>query len=233
MTNKREQPMKIVGFMPHWMNYSTAEDTLPLKGLQRLGGRYLINYSLHLLNSSELIDETVVFSSTPAILDYIEPKLEYTFSKRPRFLDDNDISIEQIIDEFIKKTDADIIVLLHPKSPFLQISTLNECIEAVRSGRHDSAFTAYQFKKFAWFKGAPLNYSLSLPTPNLRDIEPITIEQSSLYVFSRQEFLGRHKRIGSAPFIKLINHFEGHEVNEPEDLEIAELIVNSGMFSEI
>lgn len=225
--------MKIVGLMPYWMNYSASENLPRQKGLQRAGGRYLINYSLHLLNSSARIDETVVFASSPSILEYIEPKLEYTFCERPRFLDDDDISIDQIIEEFIKTVDADIFVLLHPKSPFLQINTLSECIEAVCSGRYDSAFTAYQFKKFAWFKGRPLNYSLSFPTPNLRDIEPITIEQSSLYVFSRKAFLNGHKRIGSTPFIKFINHFEGHEVSEPEDFEIAELIVNSGMFREI
>lgn len=225
--------MKIVGFMPHWMNYSSDEQPLAKKGLQRLGGRYLINYSLHLLNESNLIDETTIFASEPTVLEYLEPKLEYTFCKRPRYLDDNGIAIEQIIGEFLKKSDADIIVLLHPNSPFLQIETLNDCIEAVRSGAYDSAFTAYQFKKFAWFQNAPLNYSLSAPTPSLRDIEPVTIEQSSLYVFSRKTFLERNKRIGSNPFIKFINHFEGHEVNEPKDLEIAELIVNSGMFSEI
>jgi len=28
----------------------------------------------------------------------------------------------------------------------------------------------------------------------------------------------------------IINHFEGHEINEQKDFEIAELIVNSGMF---
>jgi len=32
--------------------------------------------------------------------------------------------------------------------------------------------------------------------------------------------------------MKKINHFEGHEINREEDFEIAELIVNSGMYSE-
>lgn len=223
--------MKIVGFMPYWMDY--LPEAKSKKGLQKLGGRHLLNYTLSLLNQSKLINETVIYSSNPQILDFIEPDLEYSFLKRPDFLDDPEISIEQIISEFLKKTDADVIVLLHPNSPFLQLSSLNECVEAVSSGQYGSAFTAYKFKKFAWFKGEPLNYSLKEQTPSLTEITPVIIEQSSLYAFSRKTFIENNKRVSSEPFIKFINHFEGHEVHEPEDIEIAELIVNSGMFTEI
>ena len=220
--------MKIVGFIPYWLNYKSEQDD----NLKKLSGRHLINYSLNLLNKIDYIDDTVIFASNPKILDYIEDDLEYTFLKRPDYLDKNDITIEDIITEFLKKNDADIIVLLHPNSPFLQTETVSECIEKVKSGKYDSAFTAYEYHKFAWFKGKPLNYSLAEETPKVQDIEPIILEQASLYVFTKEMFVKESKRIGKHVFIKNINHFEGHDVNEPEDFEIAELIVNSGMYKE-
>ncbi len=220
--------MKIIGFIPYWLNYKSEQDN----NLKKLSGRHLINYSLNLLNKIDYIDDIVIFASNPKILEYIESDLEYSFLKRPDYLDQDDITIEDIISEFLKKSDADIIVLLHPNSPFLQFDTVSECIEKVRSGNYDSAFTAYEYHKFAWFKGEPLNYSLNEATPKQQDIEPVIIEQASLYVFTKEMFMKESKRIGKHVFIKNINHFEGHDVNEPEDFEIAELIVNSGMYKD-
>ncbi len=220
--------MKIVGFIPYWLDYKGEQNN----NLKKLAGRHLINYSISLLNKIDYIDDITIFASNPKILEYIEDDLEYSFLKRADYLDQNNITIEEIISEFLKKSDADIIVLLHPNSPFLQLDTVSECIEKVKSGKYDSAFTAYEYHKFAWFKGKPLNYSLSDATPKLQDIEPVILEQASLYVFTKELFMKQSKRIGEHVFIKNINHFEGHDVNEPEDFEIAELIVNSGMYKE-
>ena len=225
--------MKVVAMMPYWKGYYADSAASASLGMRRLGGRHLLNYSLQLLNRSSLLDDIVIFTSDAEIAEYIEPKLNYRIMERPAYLDDLNIRIEQIIDEFLQRTDADIIVLLHPTSPFLKKSTLDECIESVRSGTYDSAFTAYSFKKFAWYRGRPLNYRLDTPTPHRREIEPIIVEQSSLYVFSRATFLEAKKRVGGKVHIQYVDHFEGHEITVSEDFDLAELIVNSGMFSEM
>lgn len=223
--------MKIVGFIPYWLDYNPTTQKVN-KNQRKLAGRHLINYSLALLNRIALIDDIVIFASNPKVLDYIDNDIDYSFVKRPEYLDQDDITIEEIISEFLKKSDADVIVLLHPNSPFLQLKTVSTCIDKVRSGEYDSAFTAYNYRKFAWFNGEPLNYSLSEATPKLTEIKPVIIEQASLYVFTRKLFIEKSRRIGENYFIKEIDHFEGHDVNEPVDFEIAELIVNSGMFKE-
>ena len=51
-----------------------------------------------------------------------------------------------------------------------------------------------------------------------------------LYVIEKKAFKKRISRVGKKPFIKIIDQFEGHEINETRDFEVAELIVNSGMF---
>jgi CMP-N-acetylneuraminic acid synthetase len=84
-----------------------------------------------------------------------------------------------------------------------------------------------------WYQGKPLNYSLTEPTPKPQDIPPVIFEQSSLYVFSKASYIKNRKRIGDTPFIKYVDHFEGHEISIDEDFKIAELIVNSGMYTEL
>jgi len=225
--------MKIVGLIPYWLDYEIVEKQQVHKNLKKLGGSYLINYSLNSLNRTPSVDSTYVFASNKKILNYIEADKELHFLERPVSLDSNNVSIEDIIDSFLEKIDTDVIVMMHPNTPFLQSSTIQECIDSVCSKSYDSAFTAFQHKKLAWFDGKPLNYSLSEPTPHLSKLEPVVIEQSALYVFSKESYLDSRSRIGKKPFMKIINHFEGHEINEIEDYQVAELIVNSGMYSEL
>ena len=110
---------------------------------------------------------------------------------------------------------------------------MDECVLKVNSGDYDSAFTAFKFQKFAWFKNSPINYNLSLKTPHPFEIEPVIIEHASLYVFKKEQFLKTNKRIAENHFIKFINQFEGHDINTDESFEIAELIVDSGMFNHV
>jgi CMP-N-acetylneuraminic acid synthetase len=216
--------MKIVGLIPVWMEYPNSRDLI------KLGNHYLIEYSIRLLNKEAKVTDTVIFSSNPKIIDYINPEFDISHLMRPPELDREDVTIEDIVEEFFKSTDADILVYLHPANPFLKYSTLHDCIEKVASGEYDSAFTAYNMKKLAWYRNKPLNFDKSLKTPKLKEVEPVVLEQSLLYVITKDMFKKNGYRVGEHPYTRYINQYEGHEVNDPEDLEIAELIVNAGMF---
>ncbi len=216
--------MKTVGLIPFWFNNGKSRD------IKKLAGKYLIEYTISLLNSSELIDETIIYASNKKILDYIDPELKVNYLQRDIELDREDILIEDIIESFFKDYLAQTVVLLHPYSPFLTKETLNRCITKVKSGEYDSAFTAIETRKFSWYKNRPLNFDRTKKSPKLKDLEPIISEQGLLYIIPRDTFFKYRSRVGRSPYMHIINHFEGHEVNEPKDFEIAELIVNSGMF---
>lgn len=206
-------------------------DRVPFKNIKNLGGTPLVNYTLRTLNKVSSINEISLFASESSICKYIQHGLKYKFVKRPDTLDMQETSIQDIIREFLKINDAETIVLFHITSPFVRPETIAECIEKVNSGEYESAFTAYEVRKFCWFQGNPLNYSFDKPTPRTQDIDPIIIEQSSLYVFKREIFERTGQRICSKPYIKSIDHFEGHDIDTPEDFRVAELIVNTGLFT--
>jgi CMP-N-acetylneuraminic acid synthetase len=216
--------MKTVALIPFWFNNGKSRD------LTKLAGKYLIEYSISLLNSSKLIDSTIIYSSNEDILKYIDSELKIEYLQRPNILDNQNILIEDIIESFFKEYKTDIVVLLHPYSPFLTKNTLNSCIKKVQSKEYDSAFTAIETKKFTWYQGTPLNFKRGNKSPKLKSLEATISEQGLLYVISKESFLKQKSRIGFKPYMQIINHFEGHEINETKDFEIAELIINSGMF---
>lgn len=218
--------MRIVGIIPAML----GTDKVPFQNIKELGGIPLVNYTVRTMNKVNVIDDIVIFASEPSICDYIFQGLKYKYLERPGYLDDREAKTQDIITEFLKRDDADIIVLCHIISPFLKPETITECIEKVKSGENNSAFTAVEIKKFCWFKGKPLNYSLSVPTPRTQDIEPLIAEQGHLYVFRREIFEKTGQRIDHNPHIKIIDHFEAHEISSLEDFKVAELIVNTGFF---
>ena len=216
--------MKTVGLIPFWFNNGNSRD------IKKLAGKHLIEYTVSLLNSSDLIDETIIYASNKKILDYIDPELNVNYLQRAIELDSKEVLIEDIIESFFQDCSVQTIVLLHPYSPFLTKETLNKCITQVQSKTHDSAFTAIETKKFTWYKNTPLNFDRDKKSPKLQNLESIISEQGLLYVIQRDTFFKHKSRVGEHPYMHIINHFEGHEINEQKDFEIAELIVNSGMF---
>jgi CMP-N-acetylneuraminic acid synthetase len=221
--------MKIVALIPFWSDYKTSFDGIVCRPLVSIGGRSLINRTVEMINRINSIEEVIVFASNDKILDYFDDKAQYRFLKRDKRLDFDDISIEDIIENFLLNSDADIIVLIHPKSPFIKPETIQDCIDKVSSSDFDSAFVANSVRKHAWFKGKPLNYSRNSDTPLLSDIDPILVETSSVYVFTRELFDSERHRIGEKPYVKEVGHFEGLEIEREDDFEMAELIINSGL----
>lgn len=212
----------VVGFVPSKLN----SKRLPRKNILPLGGRPLINWVLETLSTSK-VDESIVYAADREVQTYIEPDLPYRFVSRPHWLDSDEATVQDFVGSFLDQVDAEVVVLLHATSPFIKTSTVNACVDAVLSGSHASAFTALELQRFAWFRGRPLNYSPELPTPRTQDLESVLIEQSGLYVFTRELFEATGQRIAGDPYIHPIDTFEGHDIDTPDELELAELILSA------
>ena len=215
--------MKVVAFAPSRLN----SQRVPRKNIKMLGRTYLVNYALRAMNVVNSVDDVVMFAAEPSICDYIDDGIKYRYLKRPEFLDTKEAKVQDLMREFLKLDNSEIIVMFHITSPFLRPKTIDECIGKVRSGEYESAFTALRINKRCWFKGRPLNYNIKYS--NKQTIEPVIVEHS-LYVFKRNVFEATSQRISSNSYIKIVDSLEGHDIDTPEDFKIAELIVNTGLF---
>jgi len=199
---------------------------LPKKNLLPLGNKPLFSWVVKAIMESGVADRISLFSSTRDFFDTLTLKDDrILWVQRAASLDGDETSITEVIRAFCLQSTADIIVLAHATSPFLRPSTIRECVEAVTSGEFDSAFAAVRMQKFSWFHGQPVNYSLDEPLPRTQDLEPLFVEQSGLYVFSRQNFLATNQRIGFHPKIVEVDSLESVDIDEPNDLELAEVLV--------
>jgi CMP-N-acetylneuraminic acid synthetase len=220
--------MRVVAMIPYWSGYKFPEDSIEQRDTVMLGGKALINYTIRIANQAELIDEVCIYASDNRVLASLEDRAKCEFRFRDSSLDGQGVPIESIIHSFFGASDADIVVMMHPRTPFLKASTVFTCINRVVKGQNDSAFVATWERKLAWFRGRRLNYSTETVTPSLSDIEPVLLECSSVYVVDRNSFEKSGRRIGNDPYIHQVGHFEGFEIDSLDDFKIAELLVNSG-----
>jgi CMP-N-acetylneuraminic acid synthetase len=221
--------MKIIALIPYWSDYAFPENSLQKRDTLSLGGQSLMDHIINTLGNVEKINTTIIFSSSKQVENDLRPSKKLKFLARSKDLDNQAISIEDIIENFLNNCDADIVVLVHPRCPFVTAETINNCIQKVIFDSFDSCFVVSKEKKLAWFNGKPLNYSITKATPNLKELEPVILETSSLYIFSRKSFNKTRSRVGGNFYMYEVGNFEGLEVSTEEDFEMAELIINSGL----
>ena len=217
--------------IPYWDEYEFPEEDLANRDDLRVAGYTLIDRAIRVAQSINIVSDVVVYASSDKVLNLLKDPAICTFMKRDSNLDSQATSIEDIVEKFLQNSDADIIVLMHPRCPFIKQKTISECIDKVANKTVESSFVGSSHRKLAWFQNKPLNYSLKSGknTPNLSSIEPVIIESSAIYVFTRKLFEKTRRRVCDNPFIQITGPFEGFEVNTVADFEIAELIVNAGL----
>ena len=214
--------MKRVAFVPIRLNSQRVEG----KNLRELGGRPLMTYLLRTLTQVENIDEVYLYCSNPDVQQYLPEGVK--FLQRDERLDSNTTLGEEIYDAFTSEVDADIYILAHATSPFIRTATIADAVARVESGEYDSAFSAERVQTFAWWDGKPLNYSLE-HVPRTQDLEPVFVETSAFFVFEREVWQGKRRRIGERPYMAVTDRIESMDIDNPDDFLLAEAIVAANL----
>lgn len=211
---------KIVAIMPIKLN----NERLPGKNTKLLGNKPLLCYELDSLLQIQDLDDIYVYCSDEAICNYLPNKVK--FLKRPSYLDLPESNFTQIFESFMSEVEADIYVYAHATAPYIEVATMEECIDAVVSRQYDSAFCAVKIQDFLWEDGKPLNFDAA-NIPRSQDLNPIYRETSGVYVFTKEVFQKYRRRIGITPFIKEVTFREAIDINNFEDFRLAEVFLNS------
>ncbi len=190
--------MKTVAFVPIRLNSQRVAG----KNLRPLDGSPLMCHILKTLTEVEGIDEVYVFCSDEGIRALLPEGVRLLL--RDPSLDSDTTLGREIYDSFTARVGADLYILAHATS----------------------AFSAEKIQTFAWFEGRPLNYALD-NIPRTQTIEPVYIETSAFFIFSRELWCGRGRRIGDRPYMAVVDRIEGLDIDYPEDFAMAEIIAAS------
>lgn len=211
---------KIVAVVPIKFNSRRLNE----KCIKRFkNGKPLCYYIFNELLKIKEIQLIYAFCSDERIIPYLPDNV--IFLKRPEYLDEDNISINDILYQFISNVEADIYIQTHITSPFLSHQSILSGLSAVLTQNYDSAFSVTMCQDFFWSNGKPINYRLS-DVPRTQDLVPFYKETSGFYIFKRNVFESTHGRIGSKPFLVEVNQIEAIDIDTEEDFFIADAIYN-------
>lgn len=205
------------------MPIKLKNERCPGKNTRMLGTKPLLQYELDSLKATGLCDSINVYCSSEDVVHYLPEGVN--FVKRPEVLDLPTSNFSQIFETFMNEVDADIYVYAHATAPFIKKETMEQCINAVKSGEYDSAFCALKLQDYLWQNGEPLNFDAT-NVPRTQDLTPIYQETSGVYVFTKDVFKTKHRRIGDKPYVSEVSFKEAVDIDNPEDFDLAEKIVD-------
>lgn len=210
---------KIVAFVPIKLN----NERFPGKNLKKFDdGKVLLTYFLERIVHIKHIDEFYVFCSDESIKPYLIPKV--SFLKRPKSLDSQQATSQDIINDFMSKVDADIYCLCHCTSPFVSLEHLNKVIESLECDEFDSAFTARKIQKHLWKEDKnALNFDPQ-NIPRTQDLPILYEEIPAIFAFRRELFKNFQRRVGFKPCIVEVDEIESVDIDYPQEFYIANAI---------
>lgn len=212
--------MKTIAIVPMKLN----NKRLPQKNTKCFtNGKPLCFYILSTLLSIDDIDEVYVYCSNPDIQNFIPKGIK--FLHRSESLDQDTTTMNEVLKCFSNYVYADIYVMTHTTSPFISKKSIESGLDAIKSGKYDSAFAAKKLQDFLWKDGKPFNYELD-NIPRTQDLLPLYQETSGFYIYKSEIIKKLGRRIGKRPFIVEVSEIESIDIDEAEDFSIADAVYN-------
>lgn len=149
---------------------------------------------------------------------------------RPENLRGDFVPMNDIIADDLSRLEGEHFLQTHSTNPLLRSESIDRAVErylkALKEG-YNSLFSVTRFQTRLYDKdGNAINHD---PEELLRtqDLPPVYEENSCIYIFSRDSFEMKQRRIGAAPLLFEISREEAIDIDEELDFRMAECLYKS------
>lgn len=206
---------------------------IPNKNIVNLLGRPLIAYTIHhALNTPEI--SKVFVSTDDQRIASVAVDCGADVIKRPRDISGDSSPVEDTIKHFLftleqDQDELDILVFLQTTSPIRKKDDISLAIDTFISEAADSLFSSRKIEGFIWGKRGlsykPIGYKPN-KRPMRQELSAINEEENgSIYIFKPWILKKYNARIGGKVASYHMDLFSSIQIDEPEDIEIAEKVL--------
>ena len=201
---------------------------VPGKNYRPLAGKPLFHHILGTMLGVPEINQVVVDTDSEPIMDDIRRLFpDVVLIARPEHLRADDVPMNDILLHDTAQVEADFYLQTHSTNPLLESETISHAITNFLSEypNYDSLFsvTRWQTRLYAQ-DGTAINHN-PLELIQTQDLPPVYEENSCLYLFTRQNLLKRHHRIGERPLMFEISAQEAWDIDEELDFAICDFLL--------
>jgi len=216
---------KIVGEIPARLGSKRIEQ----KNLRLLSGKPLITYAIDAAKQATTLSEIYVNSESD-IIGKIALDNGVKFYKRDSLLSTDTATSDQFNYDFIKGTNADVLVMINPVSPLIEAEDIDNVVNFFLRNDYDTVITTREEKLQAFCNNKPINFNPHAMLPRTQDIPPIQICAWSICVWRAKTFIQSYEKKGYAVFSGKIGFYplsllKSVKVSTEEDFLLAEALL--------
>jgi CMP-N-acetylneuraminic acid synthetase len=216
--------MKLAALVP--MRHHSQR--VPAKNYRMLAGKPLFHHILETLMFVPLINQIVVDTDSQPIINGLRkyfPKVRII--RRPENLSADNVPMNDILLYDTEQVEADFYLQTHSTNPLLRRETISKGIQTFLADypNHDSLFSVTRLQTRLYdANGKAINHDPSVLIQT-QDLPPVYEENSCLYLFTRENLVKHHHRVGEKPLMFEIPADEAWDIDDEIDFEICEFLV--------
>jgi CMP-N-acetylneuraminic acid synthetase len=217
--------MKITALVP--MRHHSQR--VPGKNYRVLAGKPLFHHIIETLLAVPEINEIVVDTdSEPVMIGLRERFPQVKIIVRPEHLRADDVPMNEILLHDTEQFPADFYLQTHSTNPLLKPATISRAIQSLITNypNYDSLFSVTRLQTRLYDRhGNAINHN---PRELLQtqDLPPVYEENSCIYMFTCENLVANHHRIGNHPLMFEIDSDEAWDIDEELDFAICDFLLN-------
>ncbi len=202
---------------------------VPGKNYRPLAGLPLFHYIIRTLQAVPEVGQVLVDTDSEPIMQGLRAQFPAVqIIDRPQHLRADDTSMNDILLYDTAQVEADFYLQTHSTNPLLQSGTISRAIQALlaSSSGHDSLFSVTRLQTRLYDQsGRAINHDPSTLIQT-QDLPPVYQENSCLYVFTRENLVRHHHRIGADPLMFEIDAEEAWDIDSELDFAICDFLLS-------
>jgi CMP-N-acetylneuraminic acid synthetase len=215
---------KLVAFVP--MRHHSQR--VPGKNYRLLAGKPLFHHIIETLLAVPGIAEILVDTDSEPVMEGLRQHFpQVRVVPRPEHLRADNVPMNDILIHDTAQVQADFYLQTHSTNPLLKPETISRAIQLLITNypNHDSLFSVTRLQTRLYFQdGRALNHDPAVLIQT-QDLPPVYEENSCLYIFTRDNLIRRHHRIGETPLMFEIDAEEAWDIDEELDFAITDFLL--------
>lgn len=197
------------------------------KNYRPFAGVPLYHHIVKSLLACPSIAEVVIDTDSPVIMEDAPQHFpQIRLIQRPEHLRDDATPMNDVLLNDVSQVSADFYLQTHSTNPLLSTATISRAISQFLDNypMFDSLFGVSRVQTRLWDQLArAINHNPAILL-RTQDLPPIFMENSCLYIFSRDILETQHNRIGERPMMFEVDRNEAWDIDEELDFRIAEFL---------
>ena len=196
---------------------------IPNKNFLEINSKPLFFWILDSLLNSEFVDEIVINHDDNYTVQEVSKYFNsIKFCKRPDELFGDKVSMNKIIESSLDDCTNQSIIQVHTTSPLLKTHTIDKAIKLHLDKKRDIFSVNKLHERFYDKDLRPINHDIN-NLVQTQDLEPLYVENSALYIFTKENFKSNKNRINDKSDIFEISFPENIDIDNFEDFELARI----------